>query len=169
MRSQDLTLFTNPTTFLRRFTTDMERFFDAFATSRPFAAETPLPDPRFVPNVDIVEKDGVLAIRADLPGLTKKDISVEITDEMLTIKGERKTDLEETKDGVYRMERTYGSFYRAFPMPQGVKPEDVKATFANGVLELTMPLPTAAQAVKPRKIDVIEPAPEKADKAKTAA
>ena len=165
MRTRNLTVFTNPEEMFGRFTKDMERLFDVFRLAAPIAGTPATKAAEWIPDVDIVEKDGILAIRADLPGMTRKDVTVEVTDNTLTIKGERKTDVEEKKDGVYRQERTYGSFFRAFPLPETIKPEDVKATFTNGVLEATVPVPTA-KAISPRRIEVIEPASEKA---KTAA
>ena len=164
MRTNDLTLFNNPLNLLNRFTTDMERFFDTFGFTAPLGDKALLEKTQWAPNVDIVEKDGVLAIRADLPGMTEKDVTVELTDNTLTIKGERKSDVEEKRDGIYRRERMYGSFFRAFPLPETIKGEDVKATFANGVLEVKVPVPTA-KAVKPRRIEVLSPAPEKAKSA----
>jgi HSP20 family protein len=165
MRNTDLTPFDNPLNLLSRFTKDMERFFDAFGVIRPIG-EKPVPvTAEWIPSVDIVEKDGVLAIRADLPGMTQKDIAVEVIENTLTIKGERKTDVEEKHDGIYRQERSYGSFFRAFPLPESIKPEDVKATFADGVLEVKVPVPVA-KAITPRRIEVLEPVKEKA---KTAA
>jgi len=165
MRTRNLTLFENPVDMLGRFTKDMERFFETFGMATPIAGKPALTAAEWIPAVDVVEKDGVLAIRADLPGMTRKDVSVELTDNLLTIKGERKTDVEEKKDGIYRQERTYGSFFRTFPLPETIKPEDVKATFTNGVLEVTVPVPVA-KAINPRRIEVLEPAPEKT---KTAA
>jgi HSP20 family protein len=160
----NLTLFENPNAFLRRFTSDLERFFGEVGLTRPFPTDKPATE--WMPNIDIIEKKGTLIVRADLPGLMPKDVTVEATDELLTIKGERKTDLEETKEGVYRKERIYGSFFRSIPLPEGVKPDELKATFANGVLEITMPVPTAAKAIPPRRIEVLTPP---AEKAKTAA
>ena len=75
----------------------------------------------------------------------------------LALSGERKQETEETKDNVYRSERQYGSFYRAVPLPQGVKLEDVKATFADGVLEVSVPLPSQPEN-KARKVEIQEPA-----------
>lgn len=143
------TLWEHPFSLLRRFTTDMERFFDGFAGTRLLEGESRLlRDADWIPNVDVIEKDGSLSIRADLPGLTKNDVHVDVTDELITIQGERKKDFEEERGGVYRRERTYGSFYRSLPLPKGVKPEQVKATFENGVLQVTMPAPTAKPAAK---------------------
>jgi HSP20 family protein len=167
MRTNHLTPFDHPVNLLSRFTRDMERFFDAFGLARPVGEKPLLEQTQWIPDVDIVEKDGILAIRADLPGMTRKDVSVEITDNTLSIKGERKTDVEEKHDGILRQERTYGSFVRTFPLPETVKAEEVQATFINGVLEVKVVLP-AEKMMKPRRIEVLEPAPEK-ETAKTAA
>src|SRR5690349_2661179 len=166
MRTRNLTVFTNPEEMFGRFTKDMERLFDVFRLAAPIAGTPATKAAEWIPDVDIVEKDGVLAIRADLPGMTRNDVTVEVTDNVLTIKGERKTDVEDTRDGVYRLERTCGSFLRAFPLPEAIKPEAVKATFANGVLEVKVPMPAASTAITPRRVEVLEPAPEKV---KTAA
>jgi HSP20 family protein len=95
-----------------------------------------------------------VAARADLPGLKKEDVKVEVSDGHLAISGERKRESEEKKQ-FYRCEREYGSFYRAVPLPEGVKVEDVKATFADGVLEVSVPLPAKAEA-KARTIEIQE-------------
>jgi HSP20 family protein len=101
------------------------------------------------PGIDVFEKDNRLITKVDLPGLKKEDVKVELTDGHLVISGERKTEAEEKKGDFYRCERAYGSFFRAVPLPAGVKTEDVKASFADGVLEVTMPLPARpASAVK---------------------
>ena len=113
------------------------------------------------------EKDGSLVGRCDLPGLTKNDVNVEVTDDTITIQGERKKVFEEERTGVYTHERTYGSFCRAFPLPEGVKSEGVKATFNNGVLEVTVWWPPAKKEATVRHIDVQEVSGEK--KIKSAA
>ena len=95
------------------------------------------------PKVDVVEKDNRLVTRVDLPGVKKEDVTVEVRDGALVLWGERKTETEDTKRNVYRSECQYGSFYRAVALPDGVKAEDIKATFTNGVLEVSVPLPVA--------------------------
>jgi HSP20 family protein len=95
-----------------------------------------------------------VAARADLPGLKKEDVKVEVSDGHLAISGERKRESEEKKQ-FYRCEREYGSFYRAVPLPEGVKLEDVKATFADGVLEVSVPLPAKAES-KARTVEIQE-------------
>jgi HSP20 family protein len=88
-------------------------------------------------------------------------VKVEITDGYLTIAGERKSDLEEKKDAFYRCEREYGGFYRAVPLPEGVKLEDARAVFSDGVLEVSVPLPAKAKA-DVRRVEIETPAPAKA-------
>jgi HSP20 family protein len=110
------------------------------------------------PEIDVFEKDNRLFTKVDLPGLKKEDVKVEVTDGYLTISGERKAEAEEKKENFYRCEREFGTFYRTVPLPEGVKFEEVKATFADGVLEVSVPLPVKAEA-KPLKV-AIEEAPK---------
>jgi HSP20 family protein len=113
------------------------------------------------PEVDVFQRDNRLVTKIDLPGLKKEDIRVEVTDGHLAISGERKKEEEEKGEQFYRCEREYGSFYRAVPLPEGVKLEDVKATFADGVLEVSVPLPAKAEATV-RKVAIEEPPKAKA-------
>jgi HSP20 family protein len=107
----------------------------------------------WLPNIDVFERDQQLVTKIDLPGMTKNDVKVEVADGYLTISGERKTEAEEKKDDFYRCEREFGSFYRTVPLPEGTRAEDVKATFADGVLEIAVPLPVQAEA-KPQKVEI---------------
>lgn len=108
------------------------------------------------PKIDVFERDRRLVTRVDLPGMKKEDVSVEVTDGHLTLSGERKRETEEKKDNLYRSEREYGSFRRTVPLPDGVKLEDVKATFSDGVLEVSVPLPARPDA-NVRKVQIDEP------------
>ena len=105
------------------------------------------------PQIEMFERDNELVLRADLPGLTKDDVKVELADGGITIEGERKNEHDEKGEGYYRSERSYGKFYRRLPMPDGVDPEDAKATFSNGVLEVTMPAPKHAGR-KSRRLEI---------------
>ncbi|HVH26119.1 MAG TPA: Hsp20/alpha crystallin family protein [Vicinamibacterales bacterium] len=148
----------DPFALLTQMRTDLDRWFDEpFRSmwrwpSRPEVAET-----SWSPTIDVFEKDNRLITKVDLPGLKKEDVKVEVTDNQLAVSGERKREIEEKKDNVYRSEREYGSFYRSVPLPEGVKVEDVKATFSNGVLEVSMPVPPRAEA-KARSIEIQEAA-----------
>jgi HSP20 family protein len=158
----------NPVALLRRLATDAERLFEEGPAGRFFPRQSRLfGEPRWIPSVDVFEKDGNLVVRADLPGLTKDDVKVEVTDGAITVQGERKKEVEEEREGRYRFERAYGSFYRAVPLPEGVKPDQVNATFKNGVLEVTAPLPPAKKEAKAHRVEVNEGGVEK--KTKSAA
>lgn len=125
------------------------------------SVELASPDaPIWAPKVDVVTKDNTLITRVDLPGMKKEDVLVEVEDGVLTLSGERKKEIKEEKDNVYREEREYGSFCRSVPLPNGVKADDVKATFTNGVLEVSVPLPVTA-ASNGRKIPIQDTTPAK--------
>ena len=157
----------DPFGLLRQVTSELDRIFDEplWGSFRfPALRGTALPEATWAPKVDVFEKDNRLITRIDLPGVKKDDITVEVTDGHLALSGERRHEKEEKKDNVYHTEREYGSFYRLVPLPEGVKIDDVKATFADGVLEVSVPLPARAET-KPRKVQIEEPKKE----AKTAA
>jgi HSP20 family protein len=141
-----------PFGLLRQMTTELDRMFDeswALAPG-PWSPEKAM----WAPKVDVFEKDNRLVTRVDLPGLKKEDVKVEVEDGFLALSGERKVETTEKKENIYRAEREYGSFYRAVPLPAGVKVEDIKATFDSGVLEVAMPLPAAVVENKARRIEV---------------
>ena len=148
----------NPFSLLRQMTSELDRVFDDWPSVRlpAFARFATSESNTWSPNIDVFERDNRMVTRVDLPGMKKEDVSVEIADGHLALSGERKRETEEKKDNFYRSEREYGSFYRAVPLPEGVKPEDVKATFADGVLEVSVPLP-ARQEANVRKIQIQEP------------
>lgn len=143
---------------LRQMASELDRMFEEpFRMLRPFAeGRTEL----WTPGIDVFEKDNHLVTKVDLPGMKKEDVKIEVTDGHLAISGERKSEAEEKKDNYYRCEREYGSFYRSVPLPEGVKLEDIKATFANGVLEVRVPLPARVEP-KARKVEIEEPAKDK--------
>jgi HSP20 family protein len=162
---------TNPFGMMRRFTDDMERMFDNFTGFRfpklfrtefaPLATE--FENVEWMPQIEVLENNGNFLVRADLPGLTKDDVKIEVTNDLLTLSGERKTETEEKREGFYRTERSYGTFFRQIPLPEGAKTEDATATFRNGVLEIAMPVPKFE--TKTRKLEIKEPTEVKAAKA----
>jgi HSP20 family protein len=121
----------------------MDRFRDSFFRDLSGGAWNPA--------VDIEEKDGKLIVKADLPGVKKEDIHVELKDGYLTVRGERKMEKEDKKKNYHRIERAYGSFERSFVMPEGVNEKEIHASFKDGVLELTLPVP---EGTKHKAIDV---------------
>jgi HSP20 family protein len=152
----------DPFALLRQMTSELDRVFDApFGSAFRWPAFRGITFPEaanWAPQIDVFERDNRLVTKVDLPGLKKEDVKVEVTDGHLAISGERKSETEEKKDNVYRCERSYGSFYRAVPLPEGAKLEDVKATFADGVLEVSVPLPATAEA-KLRAVKIEDGAP----------
>jgi HSP20 family protein len=146
----------DPFALLQELTSDFDSIFGRRGwpslrwPGRSAAAETA---PAWIPGIDVFEKDNRLIARVDLPGLKKEDVKVEVTDGHLAISGERRSDREEQTEHVYRCEREYGSFYRSVPLPEGVALDNVKAVFADGVLEVSVPLPAPAPATM-RKVEV---------------
>jgi HSP20 family protein len=102
----------------------------------------------WVPTTEIAYRDGNLVVSADLPGLTEKDVKVEINDDFLIIQGERQLEKEEGDGGVRRTERRYGEFYRAIALPEGADAEHARAEFQNGVLHVTIPVPEAQRNLR---------------------
>ncbi len=105
----------------------------------------------WIPAVDIVENPNELVVTADLPGIKKENVDVQIEDGTLTLTGSRNFEHEDRKEGFHRMERSYGSFRRAFTLPDSVDPEKVAAAFEDGVLTITLP---KKELAKPRSIKV---------------
>ena len=106
---------------------------------------------RWVPAMDLMEADDHFVLRADLPGLTEDDVSIEIQDNTLTISGERKSEHEERQRGWYRMERSFGRFTRSLTLPEGVDANAVAAQFDKGVLEVRIPKP---EERKPQRVQI---------------
>lgn len=123
---------------------EMNRLFDAFFG--PTRASVNGTGRRWVPAMDLVETDDAFVLKADLPGLDRDDVSIEIKDDVLTISGERKAEHTEKDDGYVRVERSFGSFARTLQLPDGVDPDAVKASFDKGVLEVRVPKPEERKA-----------------------
>ncbi|BDI34285.1 hypothetical protein CCAX7_63360 [Capsulimonas corticalis] len=109
----------------------------------------------WAPQIEVEERGGQLVVRADLPGLNKDDVQIEVDDDVLTITGERRDHREENSGGYYHSERSYGSFQRSISLPEGVSAEEIKANFHDGVLEVTMPL-AQRRNCHGRKIEIQE-------------
>ncbi|HEX8844734.1 MAG TPA: Hsp20/alpha crystallin family protein [Pyrinomonadaceae bacterium] len=147
----------SPFTFMRRFSEEMDRLFGDFGFGRGLSRFGELESSIWSPQVEVFERGGQLIVRADLPGLTKDDINVDIREDALVIRGERREEREEDEEGYYRTERSYGSFYRQIPLPEGVKSENANATFRNGVLEITMEAPERAEPQRgSRRLEIRE-------------
>jgi HSP20 family protein len=139
--------FANPFGMMRRLSEEMDR---AFGTSMGLGREMG----SFWPAVEVKEQNGNLVVCADLPGINKDDIKVEVQPEALVIRGERKQEHEETQGGWRRSERSYGEFYRTIPLPEGIDAERAQAQFKDGVLEVRVPLPESQQQNKSKQIPI---------------
>ena len=136
---------TNPFTFMRRITEELDRAFGV----APDIVGLPQLYPRmWAPNLEVFERDDKFFVRVDLPGLKKDDVKIEVSHDELTIEGERKLAKEEKEEGFYRTERSYGTFYRRIAIPEHVKGEAATATFKDGVLEIEMPTIPIPEAKK---------------------
>ena len=143
----------NPLNGLRLF--DRDAFDILNDMDRWFAPLTTPPDDALGFRVDVTRSEGGIKVRADLPGLNKEDIKVELQDNLLTISGEKKEEVETKENGYLRQERHYGTFTRRFTVPEGVDESKIHATYKDGVLTLEIPLPKAVPAgEKVRKIKV---------------
>lgn len=139
-----------PVRELNTIQSEMNRLFNTFfEPSTPGNGGSSLR--RWIPAMDLVETDEDFVLRADLPGLTEKDVNIEVEDNVLTVSGERKAEHEERKEGYYRVERASGSFSRSLTLPEGIDPTAVRASFDNGVLEVRVPKP---EERKPRKVAI---------------
>ena len=123
---------------------DMERMFEDFLGRGvlPFWPERWWPAPRMkitTPAVDLYEEKDDIVVKAELPGMEKDNIEVNLSDRRLTIKGEKKQEEEVKKEGYYRSERSYGSFVRTLELPREVQTDKVKADFKNGILMIRLP------------------------------
>lgn len=136
----------DPFNELRTMQSEMDRLFNRFlGTERAWETEHV---GMWLPSLESYAKEGLLHIKAELPGIDAKDLDVSINERELVIKGERKAEKDEKGKDYTCREISYGSFERRFLLPEGVKTEELKAKFSNGILEITVPVPAAAKAKK---------------------
>jgi len=127
---------TSPFSIMQRFMDDVDRLFGGgFAGNRKLTAMD------WNPRIDVFERNGELVMHADLPGVQQDDVKIKLTGDTITIYGERRHEHDHEDNGVYQCERSFGSFRRSWTLPEGIEPESVRASFENGVLEVTAPLP----------------------------
>jgi HSP20 family protein len=126
----------DPFGFMRRVTEELDRAFGPRGETFGLGEVSPR---MWSPAIEVFERDNKFIVRADLPGLKREDVKIEVTHDELTIEGERKFEKEEKKEGFYRTERSYGTFFRRIVVPEHVKAEEAVANFKNGVLEIEMP------------------------------
>jgi HSP20 family protein len=124
----------SPFGLLQRFNEEMDRAFSRWGGEHEGWGA-------FAPAIEVTEREGNLVVCADLPGMNKDDVKIEVSGDELVIQGERKREHEETREGYRRSERSYGHFYRSVPLPEGAEIEKARAEFKDGVLEVKVPVP----------------------------
>jgi len=152
----------SPFALMDRMTDEMDYMFDRVfrdfglaprsRTSRGLFG-SPARESLWAPRIEAIQKGDRFIVRADLPGLKKDDVQVELAENSLTIRGERREQHEEERDDYFHSEREYGQFYRSVPLPEGVIAETAQASFRNGVLEVTMQAPPA-EATRGRRLEI---------------
>lgn len=161
-RQPEGAFLSSPFALLDRMTDEMDYMFDRVfrdfglaPRSRPsrgfFGSQAR--EGLWAPRVEAVQKGDQFIVRADLPGLKKDDLQVELGENAVTIRGERREEHEEEREGYFHSEREYGQFYRTIPLPEGVIAESAQASFRNGVLEITMQAPPA-EAARGRRLEI---------------
>eukprot|EP00698_Gefionella_okellyi_P023859 TRINITY_DN826_c0_g1_i1.p1 TRINITY_DN826_c0_g1~~TRINITY_DN826_c0_g1_i1.p1 ORF type:complete len:164 (+),score=33.94 TRINITY_DN826_c0_g1_i1:93-584(+) len=158
--------FSTPFDDLRRVQRDMNsvfgRYFDYDAPSearqsagdKQTAVSTRRSDPFFWPSVDVKESDAAVTVQAELPGLKKEDIHINVENNVLTISGERSQEKVEDNERVHRVERSYGSFKRSFALPKHVQDDQIKASYNDGVLSVEIPKAAPPAKPEPKRISV---------------
>jgi len=147
----------NPFSIMRRMTEEMDRVFGEFAARSGNGGAT-----TWLPAIEVSQRDGNYVVRAELPGMRPEDVKVEVTGDALILEGERKAERDDDKGGIRRTEIQYGRFYRVIPFPEGTNLEQAHASFENGVLEITVPVP---QEQSNRRRIPVEAASAKSQKA----
>ena len=127
---------------MESMTEEMDRLFGQISErmgvsglrQKPFSGER-----MWTPSIDMIDKKDEILVKAEVPGMDKKDIHVSVSGDILTIKGEKKTEQEVKEENYYRCETSYGSFLRTIPLPVAVESDHIKAQYKNGILELHLP------------------------------
>lgn len=146
----------SPFMLMNRFAEEMEQLFEDFGFGRSLRAPlsglglrtgalADIERSLWSPDTEVFEREGQLVVRTDLPGLSKDDVKIDITDSVLTVSGERKHEHEDCDESFCRSERSFGRFSRSIALPEGVDADKAKANFRDGVLEITIPAPQRQQ------------------------
>ncbi len=138
----------NPFALMREFSDEMDRAFRGIAPATGDGRELNA----WSPTVDIRRCNGDMVVTAELPGLKKEEVKVEVTDDALVIQGERKREHKEDHEGYHRVERSYGQFYRSIALPEGAKTDQMKAELQDGVLKVSVPVPASEK--KSRQVPI---------------
>lgn len=130
------------------FEKEIDRVFENFFSLKP----TTLVQSEWQPKVDVEENEGIIHVKAEIPGISEKDLDITLSDNILTITGKKEEEKQEKSKGQFTIsERFFGSFSRSIPLPSGIKADEIKANTKNGVLNIEIPLEEAKQ---PKKINI---------------
>lgn len=138
----------NPVHEMMNMNRQADRFFNAFLTP---AGETRRNPNHWHPAADIYENDDAYVIKAELPGIDKDHVNIDVKEKILTISGERSDETEVSADRIYRRERFQGKFHRAFSLPNTADADKIEAIFVDGLLKITIP---KAKELKPKQITI---------------
>ena len=137
----------SPFGLMRRLSEDMDQLFENFGLGGALSRSAwPATGQRFTgaawaPHIEMFEEGGKLVVQADLPGLRKEDVKAQIEDDAVILSGERRQEAQHKEHGAYHLsERSYGSFYRVVPLPDGADAGNASATFRDGVLRIEVPI-----------------------------
>jgi len=139
-----------PTRDLLNIREEMNRLFDDFFSGWPERRKGLL-EGEWAPTIDVAETENDIVVTAELPGVEQDGVDITITDDILTLKGEKKEEREVKKENYHRIERSYGSFQRSVNLPTGVQSDKAKASYKDGVLKITVP---KAEEAKPKQIKI---------------
>jgi HSP20 family protein len=151
----------SPFTLVRRMGEEMDRVLEGFTGNRGDGGTA-----QWTPAIEVGLSDGKYQVRVELPGVNPPDVKIEVTEDVIVLEGDRKTEAQENEGGVRLTERRYGHFYRAIPLPEGAKTEEAKAKFENGLLEITVPVESPRE--KRRQIPIESTAQPKSTEEKAA-
>ena len=130
----------NPFAIIREFASEMDQVFHGGEPGAELQT--------WAPRVDMQQCGGNLVVSAELPGLKREDVKVEVAGDILTIQGERKQEHKEDHEGFHRWERSYGHFYRSIQLPEGARTDQVKAELKDGLLKVSIPVPDSVKKAK---------------------
>lgn len=130
---------------------EMDRLFGQHFGRMRGPEEEDLAATAWAPPVDIFETEDKVVLKAEFPGLKKEDIEIQVRDNTLTLKGEKKFEKEVKEESYHRVERAYGSFQRSFTLPSTIKQDGIEASFKDGILEISLP---KAEEAKPKQVKI---------------
>lgn len=147
--------WSEPLGMMRRMSEEMDQLVGRIFTRSPYPRTRPASSAEWMPAVEVAQTEDRLVISAELPGVKKDDVHVEVKNDRITIEGDRRPQQEGAAQQLHRSERSYGHFYRVIALPEGAEPQGTSATMHNGLLEITVPVPEGGK--RGRRVDIQAP------------